>query len=202
MGESISFRRCVRALVLQESTRSGSVPWRVSGAPNSRQSRSTSVIASSSCGGSRYSPNHPPTSGLSVSLPSENAPAPPQPQVMSHGSQWAQMPVVRAGQRRSEISQPFSTRRMRSDDLLASSSAAKMPAGPAPTMITSKRCSGSMRSASLPGRPRSGLVLMQPTAQRIGDSHGGRHPPTVQRGARADTHQATREQQPSDSVRP
>ena len=38
--------------------------------------------------------------GVSVSLPSLKAPAPPQPQVMSQGSQPAQTPVLRAGQPR------------------------------------------------------------------------------------------------------
>ena len=76
--------------------------------------------------------------GVSVSLPSLKAPAPPQPQVMSQGSQSLQTPVVRAGQARlcdvrAASPPPAQTRPSRR----TSSSAAKMPAGPAPTMTTS-----------------------------------------------------------------
>ena len=46
---------------------------------------------------------------MSVSLPSLKAPAPPQPQVMSQGSQPAQTPVLRAGQARWPMSGPRST---------------------------------------------------------------------------------------------
>ncbi len=80
------------------------------------------------------SPSQPPTSGESVSLPSEKAPAPPQPQVTSHGEQLAQTPVVRAGQVRRSMSGPCSSSRTELPLRRTSSSAAKMPAGPAPAM--------------------------------------------------------------------
>ena len=53
--------------------------------------------------------SQPPTSVEIVSLPSEKAPAPPQPQVMSQTSQLAQRPVLRAGQARRSMSGPRST---------------------------------------------------------------------------------------------
>ena len=81
--------------------------------------------------------SQPPTSGVSVSLPSLKAPAPPQPQVMSQGSQPAQTPVLRAGQPRRSMSGPRSTTSTLAPLRRTSSSAAKMPAGPAPTTITS-----------------------------------------------------------------
>ena len=81
--------------------------------------------------------SQPPTSVETVSLPSEKAPAPPQPQVMSQTSQLAQRPVLRAGQARRSMSGPRSTSSTLAPLRRTSSSAAKMPAGPAPTTITS-----------------------------------------------------------------
>ena len=81
--------------------------------------------------------SQPPTSGVSVSLPSLKAPAPPQPQVMSQGSQPAHTPLLRAGQARREMSGPRSTTSTLAPLRRTSSSAAKIPAGPAPTTITS-----------------------------------------------------------------
>ena len=81
--------------------------------------------------------SQPPTSGVRVSLPSLKAPAPPQPQVMSQGSQPAQTPDLRAGQLRRLMSGPRSTMSTRAPLRRTSSSAAKIPAGPAPTTIAS-----------------------------------------------------------------
>ncbi len=84
-----------------------------------------------------YWSSMPPNSVVRVSLPSLYAPAPPQPQRMPQGLQWRHfVPLVWMGQARAEMSRPFS--RMRTfRPVSAISNAAKMPAGPAPMMITS-----------------------------------------------------------------
>lgn len=79
----------------------------------------------------------PPTSWFSESLPSENAPAPEKPVVMLQGWQFTHFCVLLFGQERFSTLWPFSTIRI---FLCAprrnSSTAVKMPAGPAPTMIS------------------------------------------------------------------
>ena len=70
-------------------------------------------------------------------MPSEKVPAPPQPQVTSHGEQLAQTPVTRAGQTRLSMSGPCSSSSTELPLRRTSSSAAKMPAGPAPAMTQS-----------------------------------------------------------------
>ena len=72
-------------------------------------------------------------------MPSENAPAPEKPVVMAQvGRQLTQWPSSALGQWRFSTGLPFSTSRI--FFLLpwrSSSTAVKMPAGPAPTMIRS-----------------------------------------------------------------
>ena len=72
-------------------------------------------------------------------MPSENAPAPEKPVVMAQvGRQLTQWPISALGQWRFSTGLPFSTSRM--CFLLprrSSSTAVKMPAGPAPTMMRS-----------------------------------------------------------------
>ena len=112
-------------------------PWTSSGAPYSRHTPSTYSMSSARRSRPTKWSSQPPTSGVRVSLPSLKAPAPPQPQVMSHGSQPEHTPVLRAGQARREMSGPRSTMSTLAPLRRTSSSAAKIPAGPAPTTITS-----------------------------------------------------------------
>ena len=65
-------------------------PCTISAAPNSHHSRSVYGMRSSSSCLPMNSASQPPTSGVSVSFPSEKAPAPPQPVVMSHVGQFTQ----------------------------------------------------------------------------------------------------------------
>ena len=112
-------------------------PWTSSGAPYSRQTPSTYSMSSVRRSLPTKRSSQPPTSGVRVSLPSLKAPAPPQPQVMSQGSQPEHTPLLRAGQARREMSGPRSTTSTLAPLRRTSSSAAKIPAGPAPTTITS-----------------------------------------------------------------
>lgn len=86
-----------------------------------------------------YSSRNPPTSGVSVSFPSEKAPAPPQPQSVEqslHGTH--DTPLMSAGHCLSSRSLPFSSiRTLRPLTAAESSSAAKIPAGPEPTITMS-----------------------------------------------------------------
>jgi hypothetical protein len=71
-------------------------------------------------------------------LPSLKAPAPEKPVVMAHGLQFKHFPVMPLGQRRVSIGWPFSIIRIFFLlPFLSSSSAVKIPAGPAPTIKTS-----------------------------------------------------------------
>ena len=72
-----------------------------------------------------------------VSLPSLNAPAPPHPDSNRHGSQWTHSNPRLAGHLRWLMSGPLSSMSMLSLFFCVSSMAEKMPAGPAPTIITS-----------------------------------------------------------------
>jgi len=84
--------------------------------------------------------SQPPTSGESVSLPSLKAPAPPQPQVMEQGRQPISQPTgctPLAGHLRFSMSKPFSMRSTLQLFLRVNSRAAKIPAGPAPTIMAS-----------------------------------------------------------------
>jgi hypothetical protein len=77
-------------------------------------------------------------SGVRVSFPSLYAPAPPQPQRMpqsAHSTQGVEASAM--GQLRRSISLPFSMMRTFRRGCLTSSSAAKIPAGPEPMMMTS-----------------------------------------------------------------
>ena len=112
-------------------------PCTSSGAPYSSHTPSTYSMSSMRRSLPTKLSSQPPTFGVSVSLPSLKAPAPPQPQVMSQGSQPAQTPVLRAGQARREMSGPRSITSTWAPLRRTSSSAAKIPAGPAPTTITS-----------------------------------------------------------------
>src|SRR5450756_1982527 len=82
------------------------------------------------------SESQPPILLESVSLPSLNAPAPPHPLNVLHGLQRRHEPE---GARHSLCSIPFplSTRSILRSLERESSRAQKMPAGPAPTMMTS-----------------------------------------------------------------
>ena len=86
--------------------------------------------------------SHPPTSVDSVSFPSLNAPAPPHPDKRGHGSQWTHSSPRVAGHLRWLMSGPLSSMRMFSLFFSVSSMAENIPAGPAPTIITSyfKEC--------------------------------------------------------------
>jgi hypothetical protein len=80
----------------------------------------------------------PPTSGESESLPSEKAPAPAQPLIMAQGLQFAHVPVILAGHFLFDSDLPLSiTSTLAFGQSSYSSSAVNMPAGPAPTIITS-----------------------------------------------------------------
>ena len=85
-------------------------PCTSSVAPYSSQMPSTYSMSSRELVLGHELSSQPPTSVVSVSLPSLKAPAPPQPQVMSQGSQPLQTPVLRAGQARRLMSGPRSTR--------------------------------------------------------------------------------------------
>ncbi len=87
----------------------------------------------------------PPTSLHSESLPSENAPAPEKPVVMwQYGLQFMHLPVLAFGQRRFSMACPCSIMTIFSGEpRRSSSSAVKIPAGPAPTMTTSAFIRGS-----------------------------------------------------------
>ena len=80
----------------------------------------------------------PPTSCERESLPSENAPAPAQPLMMAQGLQPTHFPVIRAGHLRSAMARPLSiSNTFFVSSCFISSSAVKMPAGPAPMMTAS-----------------------------------------------------------------
>ena len=105
----------------------------------------------------------PPTSLERESFPSENAPAPDQPHMMAQGLQPTHFPVVRAGQTRLSMLRPASTSRIFVPGAsFVSSSAVKMPAGPAPMMITSYWVLCVMGVP--PFRRRSALNSLRPAA--------------------------------------
>ena len=106
-------------------------------APCSRYTLSASSIKESSSLRPQYSSRLPPNSGVSVSLPSLKAPAPPQPQTTLQGWQCRHsLAPFFSGQTRLSIARPLSSI---STFLpcFVSSSAAKSPAGPAPAIMTS-----------------------------------------------------------------
>ncbi|MBT9133592.1 MAG: hypothetical protein DDT38_00315 [Firmicutes bacterium] len=112
------------------------------GAPNCKLMLSTySISSSTSCSG-RNSCSHPPNSVVRLYLPSENAPAPPNPRIMSQGTHPPQRVTLRSaiGQLRSARSAPASNMTTRNPSRrVKSSKAAKMPAGPPPIIATSTR---------------------------------------------------------------
>ena len=138
-GQSTSFRPALMARRRISSTSGrGPAPSTRPSAPNARYTPSTSAMAACTASCPRRSGRSPPTSLDSESFPSENAPAPENPVVMRHGSQFTQEPPACLGHARSSTAKPLSTMVMRpAKPRSISAKAQKMPAGPAPTMTAS-----------------------------------------------------------------
>ena len=112
-------------------------PYNFLGAPNSMKILSTLSTRSLAFSLSLIiSTRSPPISGLKFNVPSENVPEPPTPHIILHGSQLIHLPFLTMGHFLLFMSLPLSTIRI-SNDLSTSSYAANIPAGPAPTIITS-----------------------------------------------------------------
>jgi hypothetical protein len=100
-----------------------------------------------------------PSLWMKLSLPSENSPAPPIPERMLQGLQWMQ-PRRPTGQSRLGAGLPRSMTSTESLVCSPSQAAAKSPAGPPPTMMTSKSVRrGLVTVMSAPGAvERAGCV--------------------------------------------
>ena len=126
-----------RARAITRFARSPLGSKRVLLAPWRRYVSSASAISESSFSRPQYSSRFPPNSGVRVSFPSLKAPAPPQPQTTLQGRHWTHSGLPSfIGHFLLSMERPLSMM-MTFFPLLASSIAAKSPAGPAPTIIAS-----------------------------------------------------------------